>query len=184
MHEFVAQRLGGRERRGAVGIADDLHEAFAVAQVDEDDAAVVAAAMDPARQRDGLCPGSGGRCGRSSRCVSRYSPKCVASGCDGRHRWRRGQPARSARRATRAARVVAARSISGAGRGGFARRGGGAGGSAATAAAAVRARRHDAHRDDVLERFVDRHVELAHARARHASRSSPTSDSASSARRR
>ena len=46
--------LGGRERRGAVRVADDLHQAFAVAQVDEDDAAVVAAAMDPAHQRDGL----------------------------------------------------------------------------------------------------------------------------------
>ena len=48
--ELVAQRLGGGEGGGAIGIADDLHEAFAVAQVDEDDAAVVAAAMDPARQ--------------------------------------------------------------------------------------------------------------------------------------
>ena len=37
---------------GAVGIADDLHEAFAVAQVDEDHAAVIAAPMHPARQRD------------------------------------------------------------------------------------------------------------------------------------
>ena len=52
--ELVAQRLRGGEGRGAIGIADDLHEAFAVAQVDEDDAAVVAAAMDPAGQRDGL----------------------------------------------------------------------------------------------------------------------------------
>ena len=42
------------EGRRAVRIADDLHQAFAVAQVDEDDAAVVAAAMHPARQRDGL----------------------------------------------------------------------------------------------------------------------------------
>ncbi len=53
-HELVAQRLGGGERRRAVGVADDLHEALAVAQVDEDDAAVVAAAVDPAHQRDGL----------------------------------------------------------------------------------------------------------------------------------
>ena len=36
------------------GIAHDLHEALAVAQVDEDDAAVVAAAMDPAQSGDGL----------------------------------------------------------------------------------------------------------------------------------
>ncbi len=52
--EFVAQRFGHGEGRGAVGIADDLHQAFAVAQVDEDDAAVIAAAMDPAAHLDGL----------------------------------------------------------------------------------------------------------------------------------
>ena len=39
---------------GPVRVADDLDEAFAVAQVDEDDAAVVAAAVDPAHQRHGL----------------------------------------------------------------------------------------------------------------------------------
>src|SRR5207245_2911179 len=37
-----------------LGIADDLHQAFAVAQVDEDDAAVVAATVHPAAQADGL----------------------------------------------------------------------------------------------------------------------------------
>ena len=42
------------KRRGAVGIAHDLRQAFAVAQVDEDHAAVVAAAVRPAGQRDGL----------------------------------------------------------------------------------------------------------------------------------
>jgi hypothetical protein len=31
-----------------------LHQAFAVAQVDEDDAAMVATTMDPAAQADGL----------------------------------------------------------------------------------------------------------------------------------
>jgi hypothetical protein len=52
--ELVAQRFGDRERRRAIRIADDLHETLAVAEVDEDDAAVVAPAMDPARQRHGL----------------------------------------------------------------------------------------------------------------------------------
>ena len=33
-----------------LGVEDDLHDAFAVAQVDEDDPAVVAAAMHPAHQ--------------------------------------------------------------------------------------------------------------------------------------
>ena len=54
MQILVAQRLGGRERLRAVRIEHDLHEALAVAQVDEDDAAVIAAAMDPAGQRDDL----------------------------------------------------------------------------------------------------------------------------------
>ncbi len=53
-HELVAQRLGDREGRDPVRIEDDLHEALAVAQVDEDDAAVVAAAVHPAHQRHGL----------------------------------------------------------------------------------------------------------------------------------
>ena len=51
---FVAQRLRRRERRGAIRVADDLHQSLAVAQVDEDDAAVIAAAMNPARKRHGL----------------------------------------------------------------------------------------------------------------------------------
>ena len=52
--ELVAHALGGREGLGAVRVADDLHQAFAVAQVDEDHAAVVAAAVHPAEQGDGL----------------------------------------------------------------------------------------------------------------------------------
>ncbi len=46
--ELVAHAFGDLEGVGAVGVADDLHQAFAVAQVDEDDAAVVAAAVGPA----------------------------------------------------------------------------------------------------------------------------------------
>ena len=53
--ELVAHVLGRIANIvGAVGVADDLHQAFAVAQVDEDDAAMVAPAMRPAHQRDGL----------------------------------------------------------------------------------------------------------------------------------
>ncbi|OIQ79435.1 hypothetical protein GALL_388340 [mine drainage metagenome] len=52
--EFVAQRFGQREHVGAVGVADHLHQAFAVAQIDEDHAAVVAPALHPAAQADGL----------------------------------------------------------------------------------------------------------------------------------
>ena len=47
--ELVAQALGGGEGLGAVGVAHHLHVAFAVAQVDEDHAAVVAAAVAPSR---------------------------------------------------------------------------------------------------------------------------------------
>ena len=52
--ELVAQALGRLEHLGAVRVADDLHVAFAVAQVDEDHAAVVAAAVHPAAQGHGL----------------------------------------------------------------------------------------------------------------------------------
>ena len=53
-HVLVAHAVGGREGLGAVGIAHHLHQALAVAQVDEDHAAVVAAAVHPAAERDGL----------------------------------------------------------------------------------------------------------------------------------
>ena len=64
-HGFVAQVAGGGEGRGAGGleagigtgqfrIDGDLHTAAAVAQVDEDDAAVVAAAVHPATELDRL----------------------------------------------------------------------------------------------------------------------------------
>src|SRR4029077_2957617 len=52
--EFVAELFGDRERGRAVGIADELHQAFAIAQVDEDDAAMVATAMNPSADRHGL----------------------------------------------------------------------------------------------------------------------------------
>jgi hypothetical protein len=46
--------VGGLERVGALGVGDDLHEPGAVAQVQESDATVVAAGVDPAGDGDGL----------------------------------------------------------------------------------------------------------------------------------
>ena len=43
----------------AIGVEDDLRHAVAIAQVDEDDAAEIAAAMDPAHQQGALA-GVGG----------------------------------------------------------------------------------------------------------------------------
>ena len=107
--ELVAQRLGRGERRGAVGIADDLHEAFAVAQVDEDHAAVVAAAMHPARQRDGLAEVAAVD---AAAVVSAFHDILRHGVAVERCRSVRGQ--RGARRArSRRRRRVAARSISG-----------------------------------------------------------------------
>ena len=51
-HELVAQFLGAGEHLGGVRVADDLHQPFAIAQVDEDHAAVVAPPMHPADDRD------------------------------------------------------------------------------------------------------------------------------------
>jgi ribosomal protein S18 acetylase RimI-like enzyme len=59
--ELVAHRFGVLEDIGAVRVAHHLDQAFAVAQVDEDHAAVVAATVHPAAQADGLaeqCLGS------------------------------------------------------------------------------------------------------------------------------
>ena len=53
-HVFVAHRFGNLEHVGAIRVAHHLRQAFAVAQVDEDYTAVVAAAMRPAAQGDGL----------------------------------------------------------------------------------------------------------------------------------
>jgi hypothetical protein len=40
--------------RGGLGVEDDLGDAEAVAEVEEDEAAVVAAAVDPAHEGDGF----------------------------------------------------------------------------------------------------------------------------------
>jgi len=52
------QALGIGKQLGIVRIEHDLQQAFAVAQVDEDDSAMVAPPVHPARQSDGL-PGVG-----------------------------------------------------------------------------------------------------------------------------
>src|SRR5207244_4021022 len=53
-HEFMAHAVGGGEGLRTIGVADDLHESLAIAQVDEDHPAVVAPAMGPAEEGDGL----------------------------------------------------------------------------------------------------------------------------------
>ena len=55
----LRMRSAAAKTSAAVGIADDLHQPFAVAQVDEDHPAVVAAAMHPAEQGDHLVEMSG-----------------------------------------------------------------------------------------------------------------------------
>ena len=52
--ELVANAFSDGEHLGAVGVADDLHQAFAVAQVDKYHAAMVAPAVCPTHQGDGL----------------------------------------------------------------------------------------------------------------------------------
>ena len=59
-HVFRRQQFRlGVHRRVAVGAKDQLRDAFAVAQVDEEHAAQIAAAMHPAHQ-DGAFAGVGG----------------------------------------------------------------------------------------------------------------------------
>ena len=58
--KLVAQVFGDGKHLGAIGVAHHLHIAFAVAQVDKDHTPVIAAAVDPAAQRNGLpCQGFG-----------------------------------------------------------------------------------------------------------------------------
>ena len=52
--ELVAHFVGGLEDFRTIRIADDLHETFAVTQVDEDHPAVVAAAVGPPVEGDSL----------------------------------------------------------------------------------------------------------------------------------
>ncbi len=53
-HEFVTYPLGGGEDLRAVRIKHHLHETFPVAQINENDSAVIAAAVDPSVEVDVL----------------------------------------------------------------------------------------------------------------------------------
>jgi hypothetical protein len=53
-YKLAAHRFRDLEHPGTVRIADDLRQTFTVAQVDENHTAVIAAAMRPAAQADGL----------------------------------------------------------------------------------------------------------------------------------
>ena len=54
-HVFGAQHLGlGVQFGAAVGVKDDLRDAIAVAQMNEEHAAQIAAAMHPSHQQGGL----------------------------------------------------------------------------------------------------------------------------------
>ena len=143
------------KRRGAVGIEDDLHEAFAVPQVDEDDAAMVAATVDPAHQRDRLAevPAVDSSTVVSAlQCILRRALRVafgigqVGAGSADRAA-ARGAPRRDEPRPVNFE--------------GWRPAGGAAGGAALRGWR--RRGRNDAHRNDVLERVVDRHVELAHS---------------------
>ncbi len=57
------------KRPGVVRIAHNLQQTFPVAQVDEDHAAVVAAAMHPAVERDGLVEMTWWKRVRNNRCA-------------------------------------------------------------------------------------------------------------------
>jgi hypothetical protein len=53
-YELIAHALGHGEHRGLVRIEHDLQQPLAIAQIDEDDAAMVTAAMRPTGDRDDL----------------------------------------------------------------------------------------------------------------------------------
>ena len=69
-HELRAQPLGFREHLGAIGIEHDLQQTLAIAQVDENHAAVIAAPVHPTGHRH--CPADQrrGSRGRSNDCAS------------------------------------------------------------------------------------------------------------------
>ena len=52
--ELAAQPLGIREHVLRIGIEHDLQQSFAIAQIDEDDAAMIAPAMHPASDATSL----------------------------------------------------------------------------------------------------------------------------------
>lgn len=56
-NEFVTDFIGSFEDVGTIRVADDLDQAFTIAQIDENNTAVVAAAMGPAVEGDSLTGG-------------------------------------------------------------------------------------------------------------------------------
>jgi len=56
---FVTEVGGGVEELGLIWVKDDLGDAVMIAEINEDDAAVIAAVMDPAGETDGLAGVSG-----------------------------------------------------------------------------------------------------------------------------
>jgi hypothetical protein len=52
--KLIAQTFSSFEHVGAVGVAHHLHIAFAITNVNENNATVVTTAIDPAAQADGL----------------------------------------------------------------------------------------------------------------------------------
>ncbi len=53
-HELIAQPLGLAENLRRIGIEDDLQQALAIAQIDEDDPAMITPAVHPAGHLDRL----------------------------------------------------------------------------------------------------------------------------------
>ncbi len=148
-HELVAHRLGGLEHLGAVGIAHHLHQALAVAQVDEDDATVVAAAMHPAADGDDLVEVGGGDF--SAVVSSHFVFRRFGGACARGFRIRQGGEA----------------GRSGVPGSGLGQRGHG------FRLRPAHGRGDDPHRDDVLERVVHAHVELDDFAAPHVVRKKP-----------
>ena len=101
-HVLAANPLGGGENAGTIRVAHHLHDAFAVAQVDENHAAMIAAGIDPAHEGNALVEVAGidppAVVGTH---VSRLSRKIIASGQQARtdDRWSAAPP-RPSRRCT------------------------------------------------------------------------------------
>ena len=79
--EFVADPVGGLEHLDPVRVAHHLGQALAIAQIDEDHPAMIAAAMNPAEQRDHLIEMGGrheaGIAGAHDGSVLRGAARCV-----------------------------------------------------------------------------------------------------------
>ena len=152
--EFVAQLFRDGEGRRAIGIADDLHQTFAIAQIDENDAAVIAAPMHPAADGDRL----GQELAVDAPAVVGAFQVFLRRIIQGPKQRIRGQEGAVARRHACGRRGAVTRSISGSG--------GCRDGDLWGSADVTQLRRDDTHRDDVLQCLVHGHVELVDARFR------------------